>query len=65
MKKQTESSAAVGLVIGILLGAIATGVTIYYTDGSMLSIVWPFILGFIGNSIGESIGQEKKRSKIK
>lgn len=65
MKKEIDFSETIGLVIGVFLGAIATGVTIYYTDGSMLSIVWPFVLGFIGKSIGKSVAQEKERTKIK
>lgn len=65
MKRKVETAEAVGLVIGVLLGAIATGVTIYYTDGCMLSIVWPFVLGFIGKSIGRSVGQVKKHAQNK
>lgn len=65
MKRKVEITETVGLVIGVLLGAIATGITIYYTNGSMLSIVWPFVFGFIGRSIGKSVAQEKERSQNK
>ena len=61
MKRKVDIAEAVGLVIGVVLGAIATGITIYYTGGSMLSIIWPFVLGFIGISIGKSVGQKKAR----
>ena len=63
MKRKVEITETVGLVIGVLLGAIATGVTIYFTNGSMLSKVWPFVLGLIGRSIGKSVAQEKERSQ--
>lgn len=65
MKRKVEITETIGLVIGVLLGAIATGITIYYTGGSMLSIIWPFVLGFIGKSIGKSVAQEKERSQNK
>ena len=62
MKRKVEIAETVGLVIGVLLGAIATGITIYYINGSMLGIIWPFVLSLIGKSIGKSVGQEKERS---
>lgn len=60
MKRKIEIAGTVGMLIGVLLGAIATGVTIYYTDGNILSIVWPFVLGFTGKSIGKAVAQEKE-----
>ncbi len=53
-----KKAEGIGAIIGSILGAVGTGIAIYYTESPLSSIIG--LLGYlVGSQIGKSIDKNK------